>query len=465
MVSWRQRVRALEEQLKIKDEIIQTKDKIIQNQGGIISKLEEKIKLLEQHILHLDNKLRKYINENTPSSKKPNYDKDKKESNKPKKPRGKPKGSNGGTRPTPEIDKEEIVRLEEHEDYLGEPIDYVERIIGDIEPVSPVKWTRFLLAKYIDPATGDEIIASHPECPKEGLFGPNIRSLIAVLRERARLSEGQTNEFLNALYQIDPAPATIEAELKRVADTLKPQYDSLGKIINEAEVKHSDETGQSVNGDNWCLYCFSTKKHAYFFAEEKKRAEHIQSRLNGDWEKVLNCDGHSIYTWYYAKQRCWSHATRKDRWLYEDEKTEERSLLHKGITGTFKMAKDIWEKAGAGVHQLWNVFILKNRLKKIINYKWLDEKCQKVANYMKNGWNNWFTFMFVEGVEPHNNLNENDVRKHVMKRKISGAFRSEEGLRNHCIILSLFETWRKNGKSVYHTLIDILKLENSAISW
>ena len=422
---------------------------------AVMHKQAEEITLLKQHVLHLENKLRRYINENTPSSQKPNYTKENNKPKGPNKPMGKPPGSNGGTRPTPEINREEVVRLEEDEAYLGKPIDYVERIVGDIEPISPVKWTKFLLAQYKDPATHDIITATHPDCPSEGMFGPNLRSLIALLRERARLSEGQTIEFLNSLYDVPVAPATIEAELRRVAATLKLQYDCLGKTVNNAKVKHSDETGQSVNGDNWCLYCFSTKEHAYFFAEEKKRAEHIKSRLNGDMEKVLNCDGHSIYTWYYAKQRCWSHGTRKDRWLYEEKKTKERVLLHEGVTGTFKIAKDIWKKAGAGVHQLWDVLLLKNRLRKAIGYKWLEEKCQKVANYFKNGWDNWFTFMFVEGVEPTNNINENDIRKHVMKRKVSGSFRSEDGLKNHCIILSLFETWRKSGKNVYHTLIDI----------
>jgi len=228
MASWRQRVRALEEQLKIKDEIIQTKDNIIQNQGGIISKLEEKIKLLEQHVLHLENKLRKYINENTPSSKKPDWDKKSPDRiNKEKKPIGKPKGSNGGTRATPKIDEEKVVRLEEDEAYLGQPIDYVERIVGDIVPISPVKWTRFLLAQYKDPATHDIITATHPDCPPEGTFGPNLRALIALLRERARLSEGQTIEFLEALYDVPVAPATIEAELRRTAEILKPQYNSM----------------------------------------------------------------------------------------------------------------------------------------------------------------------------------------------------------------------------------------------
>lgn len=451
MVSWRQKVRDLERQLEVKD--------------AIINKQEEKIKLLEKHILHLDNKLRKYINENTPSSKKPDYCQTKKKKSKENKPKGKPKGSNGGTRPTPKIDKEEIVRLDQYEDYLGEPVDYVERIVGDIEVISPIKWTRFFLAKYIDPATGAEVIASHPGCPSEGSFGPNLRSLIAVLRERARLSEGQTIEFLSALHNVDPAPGTIESELGRVAAALEAQYDNLGKVIKNAKVKHSDETGQSMDGQRWCLYCFSTKEHTYFFAEENKKAEHIKIRLDKDWENVLTCDGHSIYNWYYAKQRCWAHGTRKDRWLLEEKKTQERKLLHEGITGTFNLAKEAWEKEGAGHHQIWNVLWLKNRLKNITKYSWVDEKCQKVADYMKNGFNCWFTFMFVPGVEPTNNLNERDIRKHVMKRKVSGAFRSEQGLKNHCIILSLFETWRKKTKNVYHTLREVLRIQNSAIPW
>jgi len=84
---------------------------------------------------------------------------------------------------------------------------------------------------------------------------------------------------------------------------------------------------------------------------------------------------------------------------------------------------------------------------------------------MENGFDDWFTFMLVPGVEPTNNLNGRHIRKHVMKRKVSGAFRSERGLKNHCIILSVIETWRKKGMNVYETLIERMKLNNSEIKW
>jgi hypothetical protein len=474
MFSWRQKVRELEKQIELQNTVIENQEKQIKilnlqvnSQDKIIKNQEEQIKLLEQHVLHLENKLRKYTNENTPSSKKPEWEKKKSSDriNKEKKPTGKPKGSNGATREIPEIDEEKVVRLEEHEAYLGQPTDYIERIVGDIPPPNKIKWIRYWLAQYIDPTTHDIITATHPDCPEEGTFGPNLRALIVMLREKAKLSEKQTIELLNSLYGLDIAPGTIEAELNRTANILKHDYGAIAEAINNSKIKHSDETGQSLNGNNWCIFCFSTKELTYFFSEENKNSEQVKTRLEDDMNKVLICDGHSIYSWWYAKQRCWGHATRKDKWLINEKETEERKLLHEAISGTFNKCKNILDKSPPGVHQLWSVLYLRNRLKNIIKYKWKDEKCQKVANYMKNGFNNWFTFMFVKGVEPTNNLNERDLRKHVMKRKNSGAFRSVKGLENHCILLSVIETWRKMGKSVYETLIMKIKMANSTVKW
>lgn len=453
-MSWHQKVRYLEGQIALRDETIK--------------KLSDRIHCLEKHVKYLESVLSQFNNENTPSSQKPQWEKKSSPEriNKEKKPIGKPKGSNGGTMQTPNIDEEILVTLDKYEYYLSNPINFIEKIVGDIPPQSKVKWIKYWLAQYIDPATGDIITAAHPNCPKEGILGPNLRSLITLLRERVKISEQQTIEFLGSLYGLEGiAAGTIEAELSRTANMIRADYDAIGEAINESGIKHSDETGQSLNGSNWCMYCFSTQQLTYFFSEEKKNASHIKSRLHDDWNKVLVCDGHSIYTWWHAKQRCWGHATRKDKWLIEEKKTEERELLHEYISGTFNLSKGILAKSYPGIHNLWDVMCLRNRLRNAIKYEWRDKKCQKAANYMENGFDDWFTFMLVPGVEPTNNLNERDIRKHVMKRKVSGAFRSERGLKNHCILLSVIETWRKREMNVYETLIERMKLNNSEIKW
>ena len=432
-----------------------------------IRDLEEENRLLKRHIAYLESVIRQYINENTPSSQIPPHKKaaPKEDAAKPKKPLGKPRGSAGGTRVPPNIDHEKVVRLDQYESYLGEPIGYVERTVVDLPTLTKAQWTRYLLAQYTDPVTGQIITATDERCPKQGCIGPHLRSLITLLREQCNLSEGKTAGLLQSIFGFDVSAATIEATLASTARLFQPSYNALAQTISTATIKHSDETSQSVNGKQWCCYTFSTQQHTYYFTEPSKRAQHIKDRLIDNGNNVLVCDGHSIYTWYSIKQRCWSHAIRKDRWLLNDKETDERLFLHEGVSGIFERAKNLLKREPPGAHLLEEVLMLRNRMTKIINYAWKDPECEKVANYMKNGWDSWFTFMFVPGVEPTNNLNERDIRKHVMKRKISGCFRTEQGLNDHCILLSMIETWRKNDLDVYQELTNAIKQNNVYSPW
>lgn len=442
MTSWREKVRNLEE---------------------INERLRDDNHCLKRHVKKLENLLRQVLNENTPSSKLPEWEKKSPDRiDEPKNPRGKPIGSEGATRKIPKPDTTKTVRLNKAaEKKYGLPIGFVKKTIGDISELPKMSWTEFRLAKYIDPKTGKIIIAQHPDCPKIGIFGPNIKSMITILREKVNISEGQTIKLLNSFFSCgDLSPATIEAELQRVSNILSEDYDKIKKVISESPVKHSDETGQSVNGKNWCMYGMSTNTHTFYFAKSKKRKNHIIEKLSNPFENVLVCDGHSIYDWYPTTQRCWSHGIRKEKWLLDEEQTQERVALDNTISGTFSECQSILDKSPPSPNNIWDVMCMRNRIQQSINYKWKDEKCQKVINYYENGFDNWFLFMLVDDVPPTNNLCERDIRKHVMKRKNTGAFRSEAGIKNHCVILSLFETWKKQDKDPFKKLKDKIRIYN-----
>ncbi len=61
---------------------------------------------------------------------------------------------------------------------------------------------------------------------------------------------------------------------------------------------------------------------------------------------------------------------------------------------------------------------------------------------------------------PHNNLSECDIREYVIKRKISGSTRSENGRRARDIFASLKKTGKKLGIGFWDYLLDRLTLEN-----
>jgi hypothetical protein len=60
----------------------------------------------------------------------------------------------------------------------------------------------------------------------------------------------------------------------------------------------------------------------------------------------------------------------------------------------------------------------------------------------------------------HNNLSERDIREYVIKRKISGSTRSENGRRCRDTFTSLFKTCKKQGIAVWDFLGDRLRQEN-----
>jgi len=61
----------------------------------------------------------------------------------------------------------------------------------------------------------------------------------------------------------------------------------------------------------------------------------------------------------------------------------------------------------------------------------------------------------------HNNLSERDIREYVIKRKISGSTRSDEGRRCRDTFASLKKTCKKQRISFWHYLLDRVSLKNA----
>ena len=66
-----------------------------------------------------------------------------------------------------------------------------------------------------------------------------------------------------------------------------------------------------------------------------------------------------------------------------------------------------------------------------------------------------FTFLEYLEVEPTNNRAERGLRGNVISRKLSYGNKSESGLRNHEVIMSLTQTAKLNGQNPLDLLINL----------
>lgn len=142
---------------------------------------------------------------------------------------------------------------------LGEPIGSKKKIVIEIPEPQPLRVIEFTINHYECENCKKEVVASHPDCPAEGIFGRNMLSHTVLMKYRGRLTHRKIKEFMKWIYDIDLSTATIFDFTRRVSDSLRPEYDKLMGEIRKARVLYADETGIKVNGQNYWIWLFTTK--------------------------------------------------------------------------------------------------------------------------------------------------------------------------------------------------------------
>ena len=67
-----------------------------------------------------------------------------------------------------------------------------------------------------------------------------------------------------------------------------------------------------------------------------------------------------------------------------------------------------------------------------------------------------FTFLDHEGVPHHNNASEAAIRILKVKTKVSGGFRTQKGADEFAVFHSIMDTAKRNGKSKFKTLYQLV---------
>ncbi len=81
----------------------------------------------------------------------------------------------------------------------------------------------------------------------------------------------------------------------------------------------------------------------------------------------------------------------------------------------------------------------------------------KPVTYIRNGLGHWYTCLLYPRMEPTNNLGEQAIREHVLIRKITGTFRSENGSQNYQYIASLLATWKLKDMNMFEELEKLMR--------
>ncbi len=153
-------------------------------------------------------------------------------------------------------------------------------------------------------------------------LGINVISLIAVLREEARLPLRTIRWHLDTVHGLQLSLGAIVAATQQVAGKAQRVVADILEQVRGSPVVHADETGWRQDGHNGYVWTFSTPNLRYFLRRNRGKAV-VDEVLGDDFAGVLVSDFYAAYHHYAGpKQRCWAHLLRDIhdlRSLYPDD--------------------------------------------------------------------------------------------------------------------------------------------------
>jgi transposase len=346
-------------------------------------------------------------------------------------------------------------------------------------PLSPVAVTAHVYLERRCPDCGRRCVPT-PElegvvCGQSRL-GIGLVSLIALLREEARLPYATIQQLLRTVHGLDLSVGAVVGAVARVAQRAAPLVDQIQAAIRASPVVHADETGLREAGTNGDAWTFSTPTERYFVRGTREKAV-LTAALGEAFAGVLVSDFYVAYTHYAGRhQYCWAHLLRDVHDLVAAHPREA------GVRGWAEAVHGLFTRARAFAgddpgerRQAARAFQAELRA---LCRPYLPAPapttpadaaapvataepapapegappradpvppqrplCQRIERHLAE----LFVFVADPAVPPTNNAAERSLRHLVVGRKISGGTRSPEGSATKMALASVFGTWRAQG--------------------
>jgi transposase len=455
------------------------RDGTIDELRELVEQQAAQIEQLTARIAELELELAKAKKDSSTSSKPPSSDITKP---KPKKTPGQRKKSRRGGQPGHKQQLREPLppeRVDETIDYEIDD-DEVRRLgltpTGDFEviqhielPDTPVRVTEYRLAVYRD-ADGQLYV---PDCPevKGPIFGPRLLATIGWLKSVGHCSYSTIEAWMEDVLQV-PVSRGYLAKLctGTISASLADAYDELAETIPRQEQLGSDETSIKDNGKKHWIWCITAATFSLFHIATSRSREVLEKLVGAEFTGYLNFDYFSAncsFAWNFwiQAQYCWAHLIRDIRFLetHPDKKTREwaRQLLDRS-----RRLFSAWhrrdEMTAEGFHR--SMITHRDRFLELVRdppstkeaanlaarfavVEYLDEQSSQTHPYDRS--QDYFRFMFAEGIEPTNNHSEQQIRHCVIDRRITQGTRGVAGQRYHERMWTAIASCKKQNRNFF----------------
>ncbi len=291
-------------------------------------------------------------------------------------------------------------------------------------------------------------------------IGPAAKATATYLRYQLNVPTRKISQFFADFFGLHFVPASAYGFEQQAVRRGQPLYEDLRQKIRALPVVHADETSWRHDGESYWVWYAGDDDLAFFHLDAHRSGEAAQAVLGERFAGTLVADAYASYQAVHPKDRqsCLAHLKTKAK-----ELEQELALLKgraadpqarqfcKAIQG---FVHDACQAHHRFAHGRWRARAARRQGQKL--QRALRALCARPLRHPRaeafrkrlTGPEQplLFTCFRRPHVPPTNNQAERSLRPVVIMRRVIQGTRSEQGLENHSVLRSLFETARRQGK-------------------
>lgn len=292
-------------------------------------------------------------------------------------------------------------------------------------------------------------------------FGPRLQALVAVLSGAYRLSKRAIEELVEDAFGVPIALGSISNLEQATSEVLAAPVEEIARAIAKEPIVHMDETGWFEQSKRAWLWIAVSTRMALFAIRHSRGAKVAKELLGKAFSGILISDRWSAYEWVdvLRRQLCWAHLLRQ--FLGFQSYDAEAKAIGRSLELLTEAMFHLWHRVRDGTMTRKDFQKRMERLRTHVvarlhegtecSVRAVAGRCREILELEPALW----TFVYVEGVEPTNNVGERGIRHGVMWRKTSFGTDSPNGSRFVERILTVVTTLRIQKRNVLNYLTEV----------
>jgi transposase len=295
-------------------------------------------------------------------------------------------------------------------------------------------------------------------------YGPRIKAAVVHLTNHHMMPIMRTGALMGDFYGLPMSDATVLAANEEAKTRLADTVAAIGNALQAAPVAHADETGMRVAGKLHWMHFLVTATLTWIGCHPNrgKKAFDAFGILRGFLGTLIH-DGWKPYRELLCKHGlCNAHHLRELTYLFEEmsqawakrlidllvevchEVTAAGEPLHPERIAHIRALYDEILREGEAANPRAPPSGRRGATK--------QSKSTNLLGRLRNHADDVWRFMTDHDIPFTNNLAEQAVRMPKVKQKISGCFRTQNGVDTFCVIRSYLATLHKQGDNLFHSL-------------